>query len=77
MSNGKLERALEVVYGVEGVVGARVWEGEGLVAVGVRTAPNTSADDVLRRVKDAVRRLREPGERWEFGLIDEGDLDGS
>lgn len=74
MSNAKLERALEVVYGVEGVVGARVWQTDTLIAVGVRTAPNTSANEVLRRVKDSVRRLREPGERWEFGLIGEDDL---
>lgn len=72
--DGKLERALEIVYGVEGVVGARVWEGEGLVAVGVRAGPSADTNDVLRRVKDAVRRLHEPGERWEFGLIDEEDL---
>ncbi len=72
--SGKLERALEIVYGVEGVVGARVWESAGLVAVGVCTAPSANTDDVLRRVKAAVRRLHEPGEQWEFGLIDEGDL---
>ncbi len=70
----RLERILEIVYGVEGVLGARVWQSEGLVAVGVHTAPSADTNDVLRRVKETVRRLEEPGERWEFGLIGEEDL---
>jgi hypothetical protein len=69
----RLRRALELAYGVEGVVGARVWQWEGRVAVGVRGAATASAADLLRRVEIAVGVLREPGETWDFGLLDDAD----
>ncbi len=77
----RLRRTLEVVYGVEGVTGARVWEWEDRVAVGVRPSAVTTEPDLLRRVEAAVSALRRPGETWEFGILaedeppDEGALD--
>lgn len=67
----RLRRTLELVYGVEGVSAARVWQWDGVVAVGVRPAPSCNPDDVLRRVESAVAGLREPGEKWEFGLLED------
>jgi hypothetical protein len=72
----RVRRTLELVYGVEGVVGARVWRWtENLgrdekVAVAVRANGACSPNDVLRRVEAAVSSIREPGEVWEFGLLD-------
>jgi len=62
---------MELVYGVEGVAAARVWQWGETIAVGVRVGPTTSAADVLRRVEAAVAGVREPGEAWEFGVLEE------
>ena len=67
----RLKRAVELAYAVEGVVGARVWQSDGIVAIGIRVAPTASLSDVLRRVEQAVVALREPDEKWEFGLLDD------
>jgi hypothetical protein len=67
----RLRRTLDLVYGVEGVVAARVWEWEGRVAVGVRSSGPTSGTNLLGRVEAAVSGLREPGESWEFGILDD------
>ena len=69
----RLRRTLEVVYGVEGVVAARVWEMPGRVAVGVRGGKITSPAELIRRVELAVAPLREPGEAWDFGILGDGD----
>ena len=72
----RLRRTLELVYGVDGVVAARVWQWtENLgrdekVAVAVRANYLSSPSDVLRRVEAAVEAIRQPGEAWEFGLLD-------
>jgi hypothetical protein len=72
----RLRRMLELVYGVDGVIAARVWqwtENKGRdekVAVAVRANAVCSPDDLLRRVEAAVQSIREPGEAWEFGLLD-------
>jgi hypothetical protein len=72
----RLKRTLELVYGVDGVVAARVWqwtENKGRdekVAVAIRHNATSCPKDVLRRVEAAVEALREPGEAWEFGLLD-------
>ncbi len=72
----RLKRTLELVYHVEGVVAARVWlwtENKGAdekVAVAVRATSTTGPADVLRRVEIAVEGMRQPGEAWEFGLLD-------
>ncbi len=68
----RLRRTLELVYRVEGVAAARVWQWEEKVAIGVRPAPWSSPGDVLRRVEAAVAGLREAGETWEFGLLEDG-----
>ena len=73
----RLKRTLELVYHVEGVVAARVWqwtENKGAderVAVGIRATSTTVPTEVLRRVEAAVEGIREPGEAWDFGLLEE------
>ena len=67
----RLRRTIELAYGVEGVVSARVWQWSGRVAVGVRGTVSTTPADLLRRVESAVGALREPGEVWDFGILDE------
>lgn len=67
----RLRRCLELVYGVEGVSAARVWLWDGAVAVGIRPAPSSAPDEILKRVEAAVAGLREPGETWDFGLLTE------
>lgn len=66
----RMRRALELVYAVQGVVAARVWEWEGRVAVGVSGSAVMPPSELLRRVESAVAPLREPGETWEFGVLD-------
>jgi len=66
-----VRRILEVVYTVEGVVAARVWQEPGKIAVGVRGGGGTTPTDLLRRVEAAVVGLREPGVSWEFGSLQE------
>lgn len=68
----RFKRILELVYAVEGVTAARVWQWSDKVAVGVRGTASSSTSDLLRRVEAAVAPLREPGESWEFGMLDDG-----
>ena len=65
-----LRSILELVYNVEGVVAARVWQSPGRVAVGVRAAFGASPAALLRRVESAVVGLREPGVEWDFGVLE-------
>jgi hypothetical protein len=67
----KVRRTLELVYGVEGVVAARVWHWPGRMAVGVRGSNTTTPSSLLRTVESAVAGLREPGEAWDLGILDE------
>lgn len=67
----KLRRVLELVYGVEGVVSARVWQWPGRIAVGVRGGNATSPTDLIRRIEMAVAGLREADERWDFGILED------
>jgi hypothetical protein len=67
----KVRRALELVYEVEGVVAARVWHWPGRMAVGVRGSNATTPSSLLRSVESAVAGLQEPGEAWDFGILDE------
>lgn len=67
----RLRRTLELVYGVEGVVAARVWQLPGRVAVGVRGSRTTTPPDLLVRIESAIDGLREPDETWEFGILDD------
>jgi hypothetical protein len=67
----RLRRTLELVYGVEGVFAARVWQWPGRVAVGVRGGAAGSPEALIRRVEAAVAGLREPGEAWDFGILED------
>ena len=67
----RLRRILELVYGIEGVGEARVWEWEKGVAVGVRPTATTSASELLKRIESEVIVVREPGETWSFGILDD------
>jgi hypothetical protein len=69
----RIRRALELVYGVEGVIAARVWQTPGCVAIGVRGAAVTAPSELLRRVESAVAGLRQPGEAWDFGILDDAE----
>jgi len=69
----RLRRAVELAYGVEGVVGARVWQWPGRIAVGVRGAATSSPTELLRRVEAAVSALREAGETWDFGILEDAE----
>ena len=68
----RVRRILELVYQVEGVAAARVWQWPGKVAIGVRGVPTMAVPDLLRRVESAVAPLREAGETWDFGLLEDG-----
>lgn len=70
----RLRRALDLVYSVEGVVAARVWQWSGRVAIGVRGGCATVPASLLRRVESAVAGLREPDETWDFGILEDGAL---
>jgi hypothetical protein len=65
----RLRRTLELVYGVEGVLEARIWQWPGRIAVGVRGGQGTSPTDLVRRVEVAVAGIREPEEAWDFGIL--------
>ena len=67
----RLRRTLELVYNVEGVVAARVWQYAGTIAVGVRGGSNTDPGSLLRRVQFAVAGLKEPEEVWDFGILED------
>jgi hypothetical protein len=67
----RLRRTLELVYGVEGVIGARVWQSATGIAVGVCGSLKTAPAELLQRVETAVAGLREPGESWEFGILED------
>lgn len=68
----RLRRTLELVYNVEGVTAARIWQWDNRVAVGVRFASGNAPAELLRRVESAVLAVREPDETWDFGIL-EGD----
>ena len=65
----RLRRALELVYAVDGVIGARIWQWPGRVAIGVTVATAFSQEDTLRRVEVAVAPIRHPDEAWDFGVL--------
>ena len=67
----RLRRTIELVYGVEGVAGARVWQWDDRIAVAITPSPAYATSELLRRVEAAVAGMREPGEIWEFGLLEE------
>jgi hypothetical protein len=67
----RLRRTLELAYAVDGVVAVRVWQWGLNVAIAVRGSAAASPADLVRRVEAAVAGLREPGEAWDFGVLQE------
>jgi len=67
----RLQRTLHLAYAVPGVVAVRVWHWGPNVAIGVRGSAAASPADLVRRVEAAVAGLREPGEAWDFGVLEE------
>jgi hypothetical protein len=67
----RLRRALSLVYDVDGVVAARVWQWPGRIAVGIRGGRRTTPADLILRVEAAVAGLREPDEIWDFGILED------
>jgi hypothetical protein len=68
----RVRRILEIVYEVEGVVAAKVWALPGQVAIAVRVGSRHGSTDVIAQIANVTIGLREPGEAWDFGLL-EGD----
>ncbi len=66
----RIRRTLELVYQVEGVVAAKVWAMPERVAVGVRVGAGHGPAEVIARLEQVTLGLREPGETWDFGLLD-------
>ena len=66
----RVRRTLELVYQVEGVVAAKVWALPDRVAVGVRIGHGHGPGEVLARIETVTSGLREPGESWDFGLLE-------
>jgi len=71
----RMRRMLEIVYAVDGVAAARVWQwpaenGLKRIAVAVRPSPRASPQELIQRVEAAVSGLREPDESWEVGLLE-------
>lgn len=66
----RVRRTLELVYQVEGVVAAKVWALPDRVAVGVRIGNGHGSAEVISRIQAVTVGLREPGESWDFGLLD-------
>jgi hypothetical protein len=75
-SSPRVRRTLELAYAVEGVVAVRIWRWGQHVAIGVLGSAPSSAD-LVRRVEAAVAGLKEPGELWDFGLLEEPSGDRS
>jgi hypothetical protein len=67
----RLRRTVQLVYAVDGVIAVHVWQWGPNVAIGVRGGASTSPVDLVRRVEAAVAGLREPGEAWDFGILEE------
>jgi hypothetical protein len=66
---GRVQRILQLVYAVEGVVAVRVWQWASNVAIAIRGG--AAGADLMGRVEAAVAGIREPGETWHFGLLEE------
>jgi hypothetical protein len=71
--SSRARRTLELVYDVEGVGAARVWMWAGRAAVAVKGVGGVPSPDLLRRVEAAIIGLREAGETWEFGFLQDTD----
>jgi hypothetical protein len=68
-SSLRLRRAVEIIYQVDGVTGARLWQWSGRIAVGLNLSAASSPAEVIARVMSAVAPLREASEIWDFGVL--------
>jgi hypothetical protein len=68
-STPRLRRVMEIIYQVDGVTGARIWQWTDRVAVGLRLSAASSPAEVITRVVSAVAPLRDANETWEFGVL--------
>jgi len=66
----RVQETLRRVFGVAGVVSAKVWSMPDRMYVGVRVAFGYGLDRVLEDVRRETMDLAEPGEQWEFGQLD-------
>ncbi len=64
----RLEQALEIVYRIEGVSAARIWQWDNRVAIAVRGAGHVE-EQLLRRVEASLVSLVLPNETWEYGIL--------
>jgi hypothetical protein len=67
----RLQRTLQLAYAVDGVLAVRVWQWGPNVSIGVRGSAAASPADLVRRVEAALAGLHEPGETWDFGVLEE------
>ena len=64
----RLELALEIIYRIEGVAAAKIWQWEDHVAVAVRGVGHVEAQ-LLARVEASLVSLSEPNEIWDYGIL--------
>ncbi|RYZ61186.1 MAG: hypothetical protein EOP08_13825 [Proteobacteria bacterium] len=64
----RLELALEIIYRIEGVAAAKIWQWENRVAVAVRGVGHVE-EQLLRRVEASLVSLAEPNETWDYGIL--------
>ena len=64
----RLELALEIIYRIEGVASAKIWQWEDHVAVAVRAVGHVD-EQLLRRIEASLGSLSEPNEKWEYGIL--------
>lgn len=64
----RLELALEIIYRIEGVAAAKIWQWENRVAVAVRGVGHIE-EQLLRRVEASLVSLAEPNETWDYGIL--------
>ncbi len=65
----RLRRALDLIYQVEGVTGAQVWQWAGRVAVGLSLTATSTPSEVFGRVRSVIAPLQDGEEIWDFGLL--------
>ena len=65
----RLERIVERVYAVPGVVDVRAWLWEEKLYVAIRAAQQSAPDTLLRQVQTVAQGLAEDGELVEVGFL--------
>jgi len=71
-SSRRARRIEEAVLALDGVASVRVWELPGRVEIGVQVVPSSTPADVLPRVTELTRAMREnDDEEWAVGVLAE------